>query len=213
MPEEPSKWHRQRTANHAGEVFGRVIVLERSFKPHYRQAKWKCRCACGTVWDVEYYTLISGKVISCGCYRREMLSRTKATHGESRVGALTAEYRCWRWMKKRCLNPSSIGWADYGGRGITVCDRWLADYLNFLTDMGRKPSPVHSLDRIDVNGNYEPSNCKWATLSEQARNRRDAVKPRPCKGCKVPFIPLSGSAGIYCSQSCYHSKRPIQKLY
>lgn len=93
-------------------------------------------------------------------------------HGEARHGQDTPEYIAWLGMKARCLNPRADQFANYGGRGISVCDRWLGSFENFLADMGRRPSVKHSVDRINVNGPYEKHNCRWATLTEQCRNRR-----------------------------------------
>lgn len=103
--------------------------------------------------------------------RLDLTRRGGATHGESQAGE-TKEYRAWTAMKRRCLTPSAGNYRLYGGRGIKVCDRWRDSYEAFLADVGRAPGPMYSLDRIDSNGNYEPSNIRWATLSEQASNRR-----------------------------------------
>lgn len=96
---------------------------------------------------------------------------THLRHGHSKRASITAEYNSWISMKTMCNNPNYSGYSDYGGRGISVCDRW-GTFDNFLKDMGKKPSPKHSLDRIDNDGNYEPGNCRWATRKQQSRNRR-----------------------------------------
>src|SRR5205814_10410404 len=93
-------------------------------------------------------------------------------HGEARRGQLSVEYRTWENIKSRCLNPNYTDWAYYGGRGITVCERWLHSFENFLQDMGRKPGPDYSIDRINNELGYFPENCRWATSSEQAQNQR-----------------------------------------
>ena len=94
------------------------------------------------------------------------------SHGDARRGRKTADWRCWSGMIRRCEEPQNKCYANYGGRGIKVCERWRNDYATFLADMGRKPSSRHSIDRIDNDGDYEPSNCRWATNSEQQKNKR-----------------------------------------
>jgi hypothetical protein len=98
----------------------------------------------------------------------------KLKHGHGRQAGRTAAYRAWKHMRERCNNPNAADYGRYGGRGIRVCTRW-DDYSAFLSDLGDRPGPTHSLDRIDVNGNYEPGNCRWADIKTQARNRRETI--------------------------------------
>ena len=145
-----------------------------------------CACDCGETKQISVYSLIQGVVKSCGCWRRHIGvvngSKAMKTHGMNK----TPEHNCYWAMKKRCYSKSHKSYSDYGGRGIKVCDRWLESFENFYADMGPRPTPKHSLDRIDVNGNYEPSNCRWASESEQCNNRRSTVYV-VWNGVKMPF--------------------------
>jgi hypothetical protein len=162
-----------------GERFGRWVVLgiaaERS---RTGKAQFLCECACGTVKAVLGASLIQGKSVSCGCLKRELLSARKTTHGHSRVGAVTREYGVWRHMLERCLNPADKSFKNYGGRGITVCDRWRfgnsagpGGYECFRADVGAIPCGL-SVDRRDNDGNYEPGNIRFTTPTGQRRNQR-----------------------------------------
>jgi hypothetical protein len=154
-----------------GQSFNRFSVIEEVKKPsHIKKPSryWLCKCACGTEKIVEMYNLTSGHSKSCGCLKNEKCGNSFRSHGKR----WTPEYKSWYGMKDRCNNPKSNPYKDYGGRGIEVCNKWLNSFEKFYEDMGQKPSPRHSIDRIDNEGNYTKGNCKWSTPKEQANNRR-----------------------------------------
>ncbi len=150
-----------------GRRYGRLVAIR---WVSARPTRWLCRCDCGTEKVICSELLAVGNTNSCGCLRTELLRSRHTTHGLTK----TKTYRIWSAMKRRCSNPNCKDYQRYGARGIKVCDRW-ARFEKFLEDMGMRPDGL-SLDRIDNHGDYEPANCRWATVSEQNWNRnQDAV--------------------------------------
>lgn len=151
-----------------GATFGRLTVIHKAGRKDAR-VMWACRCECGAETMTPTILLRNGHSRSCGCLKREMAADRKRTHGMKG----TREYRLWQNMRWRCESQNSDDWADYGGRGIKVCERW-GKFENFFADVGRVPDGM-SLDRINVDGNYEPGNVRWATPRQQAQNKRTNV--------------------------------------
>jgi hypothetical protein len=156
----------------AGQRFGKLEVVEFAGLDKWNYLVWKCRCDCGRDTLVVQAMLLRKRngVRSCGCAKIDALKH-RAKHGMS----ASPEFRIWAAMWTRCTNPRQSHWMKYGGRGITICERWKS-FANFYADMGPKPSPEHSIDRRDNNKGYEPSNCRWATQVEQMNNTSRSAK-------------------------------------
>ena len=162
----------QRYDDLTGMVFGRLTVMERDLSDK-KVTRWLCRCECGTIKSICAASLKSGSTVSCGCWSRENTRNRSLKHGDTN----TRLYSIWRGMKKRCYQTTSYGYKNYGGRGILVCDEWKDSYETFkkwaLQNGYREDL---TLDRIDNDGHYEPSNCRFSTYLEQENNRRSNRK-------------------------------------
>lgn len=164
-------------ADISGQRFGMLLAIRRGTNSRSGQPQWHCLCDCGNDPIAAKADLIRGHSTSCGCRRKKTLAQLMTTHGyrtaENRE-KYSREYATWANMIQRCTNPATDSYKDYGGRGITVCERWRS-FDNFMEDMGPKPSPKYSIERDDVNKGYEPGNCFWLPKNRQAENRRNCI--------------------------------------
>lgn len=169
----PNSAHR--LALQKGDRFGRLVVIKQLAPDRHQKTRWRCRCDCGRVVDANGSHLRSGHTTSCGCGKVEAFGDRNRTHGMSHL----PEYMIWKLMKQRCYWRAHRYFKDYGGRGIRVCARWRKSFANFLADVGHRPTPRHSLDRYpDNDGDYKPTNVRWATPKQQAANKRAYPKRR-----------------------------------
>jgi len=175
--------------NAMGKKFGRLRVIEKA-ENKGKHTAWLCKCDCGAkkVVTTGHLTRKNNPVRSCGCLRREMASKCNMTHGKTHHPS----YRTWVGMMDRCYDLTADSYKHYGGRGIFVCDRW-HDVNNFITDMGERKDG-YSIERINVNGNYEPKNCKWIRIEKQAQNKRNTIwvdgmcLAEWCREYSIPYL-------------------------
>lgn len=159
-----------------GRRFGRLVVMHYVGDSHYA-----VKCDCGTHKKVRGFSMTNGATRSCGCLLREVARKQHVTHGHTRNGVRTPEHRAWAAMIQRCCNPRCQEWKNYGGRGIRVCAKWRRSFSAFFADVGARPDPHLSLDRIDNARGYSPGNVRWATSAQQQANKRSSgpVSKRP----------------------------------
>lgn len=182
--------------NLIGKKFGRWNVIGPRLTRWSKSGKTRktvlfCRCDCGSERWVFQSGLINGISTSCGCRNVEAIISRQTTHG----GANTAEYKNWQTMKTRCSNPKVKSFTDYGSRGITVCPEWESSFLQFITDMGPRPSRNHTVERIDNEKGYCKDNCRWATRAEQNRNKRNN-RMLEYKGKTLPLATVAELSGV-----------------
>jgi predicted nucleic acid-binding Zn ribbon protein len=210
--------------NYIGKKFGRLTVIERvedaiipSTKKHV--VRYRCLCDCGNEKIIRKLHLTNGSIISCGCYQREQLGNRRRKHGFSHKEKL---YTVWLDMKERCRNPKNIRYNSYGGRGIKVCPEWSDNYLSFrewslsngyMEDLRESGRNNLTIDRIDVNGNYEPNNCRWITNKENCLNKRntmtDEERYKACPVCGKTFELKRRNEKQTCSAMCGQTIRKI----
>lgn len=179
-----------RVVDITGKRFGMLLVKQVAGRSKSGEAMWECACDCGATAIVRGSKLRSREIHSCGC------AWNAPKHGHAtRSNGKSSEYIAWQHIISRCSNPKVKSYPNYGGRGISVCEKWKNSFEAFYEDVGPKPTPSHSIDRIDVNGNYEPGNVRWATWQVQNSNRRNTTYVE-IDGEKVSLVALAIKSGL-----------------
>jgi hypothetical protein len=175
-----------------GHKFNRLTASSENWQEGRRMVRY-WRCDCGVLAKIRDDAVRSGQTESCGCAQREGARRAGLARKKHQMIG-TPEYRAWAKMRERCNNPNVPSWANYGGRGISVCPEW-DTFEAFYESVGPRPSPDHSLDRVDTNGDYQPDNCRWASRQEQVRNRR-LTRMVTYMGESLPMAELAERVGV-----------------
>lgn len=160
--------------NLTGHHFGRLVAVKIDHRRGH-MTYWLCRCVCGKNAVVSIAHLRDGHTQSCGCFHKERLDAANLTHGHCAKGARSSEFGTWVNIRTRCHNPKNRSYKDYGGRGIFVCDEWIASFQTFFSDVGKKPTSRHTLGRKNNDGPYCKENCRWETTLQQGQNTRSTV--------------------------------------
>lgn len=191
-----------------GQKFNKWTVLERGANSKANKVMWLCRCDCGTERLVARYSLTGGGTKSCGCHSRSETKARLTKHGMTK----TRIHSLWRGIHTRCYNPNRKTWSDYGGRGITVCERW-HDFEAFYEDIGQFYSGGMTIERINNDLGYQPDNCKWVPKSEQSRNRRSVIYIDTLSG-RMSIADAARLAGVswFCMHNRAKKKWPIEKM-
>jgi hypothetical protein len=191
--------------------FGRLTVIYKGIA-RKRHSTWMCRCDCGATKEIRTSLLLQQITKSCGCIAKEVTRAKMTTHGRSK-DKMDGVYTIWQGMRQRCFDSNCAAYPRYGGRGISVCDRWQY-FTKFSEDMGPRPSVKHSVDRIDNDCGYYPENCRWATKKEQQRNRRDNVTIK-YEGAVITLMEASELAGASYYRAYARLKLgwPVERLF
>lgn len=189
----------------AGKRYGNAVAVCDVGRLSSADRKWRFLCDCGAQFEANGYAVRSGKVVDCPACASSRVAAASRIHGQSN----TTEFAIWTGMHTRCYNSARPEFKGYGARGIVICERWRTSFENFLADIGPRPTPAHSVERIDNDGIYEPSNCRWATPAEQSRNKRNNVK-LTIDGVELTISDWARHFGVKVSTACLRHKQGLR---